>query len=579
MPQSEVNRRDFLKTSAAGATALSLTAASASRVLGANERIGVGFVGVGGRCQEHLNVINKLRKENKGVAPVAVCDVWDGFEGTIKVDGRDRQYLQGLYPSAKKVGLSPDDKQHVTKDYRKLLDLKEVDVICIATPDHWHAKVSIDAAAAGKHVYCEKPMTRTIDEAHAVVDAMKKHNRVMVVGVQSMADPTWRMANERIRQGDIGHVCQAQTSYYRNYIGGQWRYYTLLREMNPKTVDWNMFLGRGFECAGQKIGPEIPFDRAIFGQWRCYWPFGGGMFTDLFVHQTTHMISAMGVRYPARVVGGGGIYLEYDERDVPDVATIVADYEEGCQLIVTATMINDHPIEECIRGRLATIRFINKEVGKDNNGRPAREFGMEILSQNMRSGPGLPKRLENEQGKFISGGLKGLDTEALWTHFLECARTGNRETLSTPELGAAAFTTVNMGVQSYRNGTALFWDKEQRKPVQANASIHPSAALGSCCSSVRCDGASQPAHALWHRQFPSRSHRRPLLRKSPQGRCPRGASAHNSLRREHQSSESPRGPHLQRYTQHPPAHPDGLNGFTGAAGRAQVGLAQRPRRQ
>ena len=80
------------------------------------------------------------------------------------------------------------------------------------------------------------------------------------------------------------------------------------------------------------------FDRAVFAQWRCYWPFGGGMFTDLFVHQTTHMIAAMGVRTPARVVGGGGLYLEYDGRDVPDVSAIVADYDEGCQLIVSATM-------------------------------------------------------------------------------------------------------------------------------------------------------------------------------------------------------------------------------------------------
>ena len=95
---------------------------------------------------------------------------------------------------------------------------------------------------------------------------------------------------------------------------------------------------------GEPLGPtpkEMPFDRAVWAQWRCYWPFGGGMFTDLFVHQTTHLIAAMGVRFPARVVGGGGIYLEYDGRDVPDVATVVADYDEGCQVIITATMCND----------------------------------------------------------------------------------------------------------------------------------------------------------------------------------------------------------------------------------------------
>src|SRR5262245_9502928 len=110
--------------------------------------------------------------------------------------------------------------------------------------------------------------------------------------------------------------------------------------MTPKTSDGHMFLGHQLNKFRQApLGPKSPFDRAIYGQWRCYWPFGGGMFTDLFVHQTTHLIQAMGVRYPARVVGAGGLYLEYDERDVPDVSTVVADYDEGCQLMITATMV------------------------------------------------------------------------------------------------------------------------------------------------------------------------------------------------------------------------------------------------
>ena len=208
MSKSNVNRRRYLQTSAAGAAALSLTAASASRVYGADERIGIGFVGVGGRCQAHLNVINRMRKEDKGVAPVAVCEC-----------GTATKKSAGDFISAEKVGLNPQDKTHVTKDYRKLLDLKDVDVVCVATPDHWHAKMSIDAAAAGKDVYCEKPMTKTIAEAQAVVEPWKKHNRVMTVGVQSMADPTWLMANEMIASGKIGHVAQAQTSYYRNSHG------------------------------------------------------------------------------------------------------------------------------------------------------------------------------------------------------------------------------------------------------------------------------------------------------------------------------------------------------------------------
>src|SRR5438477_2688732 len=241
MGRSTVDRRDFMKVAAAGTAALTLTAESYARVRGANDRINVAFLGVGGRCQAHIAVINKLAKDN-GVRPIGVCDVWDG-NPTAKGDGHPR----GLYPSAEKCGLKRDDKEHVTKDYWRLLDNKDVHVVCIATPDHWHAKMSIDAAAAGKDVYCEKPMTKTIAEAHAVVDAMQKHNRVMTVGVQSMADQRWRMANDLIRAGKIGHVAQAQTSYYRNSDLGQWRYYPLTQDMTPQTVDWEMFLGHNFK--------------------------------------------------------------------------------------------------------------------------------------------------------------------------------------------------------------------------------------------------------------------------------------------------------------------------------------------
>jgi predicted dehydrogenase len=449
----QVNRRNFLKATAAAGAALSLTAASASRVYGANERIGVAFLGTGGRSQAHLDIINKLKKDGQGVDPVAVCDVWDG-DANEKGGGHPR----GLYPSAEKVGLKPDDKVHVTKDYRKLLDLKEVDVVCIAAPDHWHAKMSIDAAMAGKEVYCEKPMTKTIDEAVKVAEVMKKQNRVMQVGVQSMADPTWLKANELIRAGKIGHVAQGQTSYYRNSNVGQWRYYHLTKSMTPRTIDWDMFLGHAFTGVdGKPLGPKMDFDRAVYGQWRCYWPFGGGMFTDLFVHQTTHLISAMGVRFPARVVGGGGVYLEYDERDVPDVATIVADYDEGCQLTVTATMVASYPVEEVIRGHLAAIKFV--------------KGGFKIINDPPKGAAGIPARLEKEvDGEFVdcnppmpTKDWPHTDTEQLWLNFLKCVREKNRETLSPPELGAAAFTTVALGVRSYREGSVMFWDKETQK--------------------------------------------------------------------------------------------------------------------
>ena len=460
MSKKSVNRRSFIATTAAAGAALSMSAKSYGKIAGANGKVNIAFIGVGGRCQQHIDVILEMKQKGLSVEPVAVCDVWDGDPELGGKKGR------GLYPSAKRCGINPDDKSHVTKDYRKILELKDVDVVTIATPDHWHARMAIDAMDADKDVYMEKPMTRTIAEAIAVVDTAVKKNRVVTVGVQSMADPTWRAAHEYIAAGNIGHVLQGQTSYFRNSSVGQWRYYPLKKEMTPKTIDWDMWLGHGFKTVdGSPLGPtpaEQPFDRAVWAQWRCYWPFGGGMFTDLFVHQTTHLIAAMGVRFPGRVVGAGGLYLEYDNRDVPDVATVVADYEEGCQVIISATMCNDVQLGEKIRGHLGTIEFTGGGDFMD---------GFEVYPQVPAGRPAKPKGAPKDPPVHtFANPQKGNATYALWENYLECVKARKRETLSTPELGAAAFSTVNMGVLSYRFGKALMWDKEKRAPKDADAS-------------------------------------------------------------------------------------------------------------
>jgi predicted dehydrogenase len=464
---SKPHRRTALKTGAALAGTAALTASSYAKIAGANGNARIAFIGVGGRCQQHIDVLLEMIKNKKAVVAAGANDVWDG--DPTKGNGKG----QGLYPSAKRLGLNVDDKQHVAKDYRRVLEQKDVDIVCIATPDHWHARQTIDAMQAGKHVYCEKPMTRTIAEAQAVVDAWKATGKVMSVGVQSMADPTWMKAYDLIKAGKIGHVMQAQTRYYRNSNVGQWRYYSLTKSMNPQTIDWKMFLADGFEVNGEKIGPkpeDYAFDRAVYAQWRCYWPFGGGMFTDLFVHQVTHLIAAMGVRYPSRVVGGGGIYFEYDTRTVPDVSMVCADYSEGCQMFVTATMCNDHPIEECIRGKTGTIRFLPAAGDLMK--------GFEVLVQKAGTARG-PGDAATEKGEFFPSGFvppAGVDninmqlTYALWENFLKNVEAGNQGTLSTPELGAAAFSTVNMGVQSYRHDKVLYWDKDARKPKDADGS-------------------------------------------------------------------------------------------------------------
>jgi predicted dehydrogenase len=419
-------------------------------VKGANEKVNIAILGPGGRAQEHIRILLKMKQEQKPVDIIGLCDVWDGGKWVE----RGRETGRGLYYSAERCGLAWEgkDKDRVTKDYRKLLDCKDIDVFLIATPDHWHAKMSIDAMEAGKDVYCEKPMTHTIDEARRVTEAAKRTKQVFTVGVQSTADPRWRMANQMITEGKIGHVMQGQTSYYRNSGEGQWRYYALTKEMNPKTIDWKMFLGTDFGLA-----VDQPFNRARYAQWRCYWDFGGGMYTDLFVHQLTHLILAMGVRFPRRVVGAGGLYLEYDGRDVPDMATVVADYDEGCQVLISATMCNDVQLPEVIRGHTATLMF---------DGRASE--GFRLVQQRFAGSPAPPGTNRGEGGERFQPQQPGEDTYALWEHFLECSRSGNPDTLCPPELGYAAIATVNMGVQSYREGKALYFEKESGKVKAAD---------------------------------------------------------------------------------------------------------------
>ncbi len=443
-----VNRRSFLQTSglAAGAAATSTFAHPAiGETKSPNEQINVAIVGPGGRAQGHIRHLLEM-EESQNVKIVALADVWDG----------NKEVGRGLYPSAEKCGLSTDDPKNVTKDYRTLLDRDDIDAVLIATPDHWHALQSIQFMEAGKDVYCEKPMTHTIDEARQVAEAVERTGQVFTVGVQSTAHPQWRMANDLIVKGQIGKIMQAQTQYYRNSVMGQWRYYPLTADMNPKTVDWDMFLGHQFGLA-----PKQPFNRAKYAQWRCYWDFGGGMYTDLFVHQLTHMLLALGCRFPRRVVGGGGLYLEYDGRDVPDVATVVADYDEGCQVIVTATMCNDTPIEEVIRGHTGTIKF-NYE-------------GFEITPQVLRGAPAPPSRegANADGSEVVDAGFNArgdADTRALWEHFLGCVRSRNQETLCPASLGYAAIATVNLGVRSYREGKAYFFDQENGKVSEADSS-------------------------------------------------------------------------------------------------------------
>ncbi len=440
--QHDVTRREFIHKSASGAAALGaaasvLAAPAGVRAAGANERLRIGFIGPGGRGFDgHVKPLAKLRKAGAPIDLVAVNDV----------------YTHNADKAADHIRTETGSAPTMYANYRELLADESIDAVCIGTPDHWHAKQTIDALQAGKHVYCEKPMTHTIDEAFDVVRAWKTSGKVMQVGVQSTALPVWGKANELLRSGKLGKVLMYQTEYFRNSVMGQWRYYKLTRDMSPKTIDWKQWLG-----VDEGLAPDVPFDRAIYAQWRRFWPFGSGMYTDLFVHRTTSMLKATGLRFPRRVVGAGGIFMEYDGRQVPDVATVVADYDEGVQGLITATMCSQvTPIRQLIRGHNGSIDF---GTGEEFSGF---DFKAERPQVTLDS---------SIKDKHFEVGKVHDSTYAHQKNFVDCCLAGTPDKVNcSPNLGAAAIVTVNLGSRSYREGKVFHFDAETQTVGDADAS-------------------------------------------------------------------------------------------------------------
>ena len=261
---SSTTRRSFIKKSGTAAAAVAAIGivkspiygqnqAPSANVQGANSRILIGHIGVGGQGGRHVRLTQTNGAANN-VQSVAVCDV--------------SKFRKDMYAGHIRRGTNPNPTEY--DDYRKLIEKeKDIDAIFVGTVDHWHTQVSIAALEAGKHVYCEKPMSKTIQEAFDVVDTWKATGKVMGVGVQSTSLPAWTKANELIRAGKLGKVVQFQTEFYRNTSIGQWRNREITMDMTPDTIDWDRWLGKE-----EGLAPDMPFDRAIYIQWRAYWPFG-----------------------------------------------------------------------------------------------------------------------------------------------------------------------------------------------------------------------------------------------------------------------------------------------------------------
>ncbi|SMP69379.1 Predicted dehydrogenase [Neorhodopirellula lusitana] len=426
------SRRGFLKnsaTTAVSASVVGLSAQSAQAAAGSNERMRIGFIGPGGRgFGAHVKSLCELHAAGRAIDLVGVAEVY--------TDQRNRvaDHIK------KQTGTDPG--RYV--DYNEMIEKENLDAVCIGTPDHWHHKQTVDSLKAGLNVYCEKPMTKTVEEAFSVEKHWKESGKVMQVGVQSTSLPVWDEVRSLLDEGKLGKVLGFQTEYFRNSDSGQWRYYKLEKSMSPSTIDWKRWLG-----TDEGLAPDMPFDREVYKQWRRFWPFGSGMFTDLFVHRTTSMLKATGLRLPGRVTGAGGIYLEYDGREVPDVATVLADFNEGVQGLVTATMCNEASrINQLIRGHYGSFAFGNGEAFD----------GFDFIPER---GPVTHVRQEAE--RIATKPVKNT-TLAHFTNWVDACEAGDPMMCNnTPDLGAAAIAVVNLGAQSYRNGKVYFLEDGSRQ--------------------------------------------------------------------------------------------------------------------
>lgn len=407
------SRRSFLRLAAvSGASAVLTphTSAAAAPSKSPNERIGIGFIGTGGRSRAHQDIVLKFKE--KGVAePVAVCDV----------------YRPRLEEASKHCG---DVKKYM--EHEALLADANVDVVCIATPDRHHAPQTIDALRAGKDVYCEKPLTHwaQFDLAKKIAATAAETSKLVQVGTQHMADDNYPEIIRMIHDGIIGKPVHVTCSYFRR---GDWGERMPIPDAAAKPgpdLSWERFLGDA---------PKVDYSVSRFFQWRMYWDYAGGPATDLLVHTYTPIFCILELDYPERVMGGGGTF-QY-QREVPDQCNIIADYHNGPSVVMTSSLSNHVTSETMIRGTDGIIKWSMLQ------GDPKQDYGVRIV----------PFAKGKEEIRIAWKGQG--DTSKLWLDLLDCVRT-RKQPKCNIEMAVRVQAPLSMGIISHRESRVVKFDQK-----------------------------------------------------------------------------------------------------------------------
>ncbi len=363
------SRRSFIKKTATAAAAVATTslfrtpvygqstAPSPGRVIGANDRIAVGYIGVGGQGMAHVRSMKEHASENN-IVQAAVCDVWTKrIEAAKATIGGDCQGFD---------------------DYNKLLERNDIDAVCIATVDHWHTRTSLAALASGKHVYVEKPMTRYLGEAFEIYEAVKKTGKILQVGSQGCSDAKWHKAAELIQSGKIGPIVMIQGSYMRNDPQGEWNY-TIDPDLNKDNCNWERWMGN-------QIKKRVSFNPDHYFRWRKYYPYCAGLLGDLFPHKLhPYMLATGHPEFPLRVSAVGSRKVETDKksdgakktqylRDVEEIIQLIAEFPSGALMHITSSTVNEQGTQEMIRGHKGSLNMAGNRIEL----KPERPFVDEI---------------------------------------------------------------------------------------------------------------------------------------------------------------------------------------------------------
>ena len=425
------NRRSFIKSSALATAGVGLAASmpmAMNSCMGANEKMVCGLIGAKGMGFSDLQAF--LRQPNTECA--AICDV---DENVLNQRISDTEKIQGTKPQG-------------FKDYRKMLELQDINVVIIATPDHWHCLPMVEACQAGKDVYCEKPLGNYIEEINIMERAAQRYNTVVQVGMWQRSDPHWRDAVEYVQSGKLGKIRTIRTWAYQGWMEPV---PVMPDSIPPPGVDYDFWLGPA---------PNRPFNPNRFHfNFRWFYDYAGGLMTDWGVHIIDYGLFGMGDPSPKSIMAMGGKFgYPDDASETPDTMQALYEFEGHTMLWDHGTGINGGHY-----GRDHGVGFVG------NNGTLVVDRGgWEVIPERKRN-EDLTERVD-----YIKGTGKGLDLHM--ENFIEGIRSRNQDVNANITVAANTARVAHLGNIAHRTGRRLYWDSENSSFVddeEANRYLVP----------------------------------------------------------------------------------------------------------